>query len=219
MRFSALLPALLTAPLLAMPSPSPAQVPPPTLLSVGTLAEGPLQQDRKAPSEFTAQALAFSGIFVPGIAGTVLLNSEAYYPGALVLLGGLTVAPSWGQFYAGSSGRALVGMAVRGTGAALFVYGLSRLSAGEACGMSYADKKDGFENGCQGTIGAGFILLPLGALALLGGSVYSLADASPAVERWHARRQRAHFTLAWHPTLERAQDGAWTAGARTHLRF
>ncbi len=151
----------------------------------------------------TAQALAGVGV---GVSAALVLSSflvngagtTVYRPTFYAGLGTSVVTPSLGHFYAGQP--LTIGMAIRGSGALLALYGITQ-TQDERCTL------DSTKN-CPRLSNTGVTILGLAAIAYIGGVAYDLADAAPAVDR-HNRRHAMLVPTANDRGVGLAWVGRW----------
>lgn len=127
-----------------------------------------------------------------------------------LILGGLLVGPSLGQFYAGSPVGGFLGFGIRGAGGFMTVLGFIHSFWGRFC--------SGSEDESCGENNAGSALLTVGVLTYVGGTLYSLIDAGRAVER-HNDRQNQSRVFGWSPTFAPTPQGGVRTGALAYFRF
>lgn len=172
-----------------------------TLLLTGlsltlSFAAPPMQAEK---SSDVAYAMAMAGTFGPLVAGTLLASEyENSRLAPVLILGGLFIGPSTGQFYAQSVGRGLVATALRTAGAGLFIAGVTTWDGGGQ------DAYDGER-------------ILYGSILFLGGTVYSITDTRKAVDRYEQRTRTGAYGFS--PTLTSAQGEGLRPGAMAYLRF
>ncbi|MDQ3001185.1 MAG: hypothetical protein M3Y08_07985 [Fibrobacterota bacterium] len=158
----------------------------------------------------TAYALGIGGTVLP-VTAAIMMSNLSNDNGALMgtlVLSGLMIGPSLGQFYAGSIGQGFGGLGIRALGGLLTMTGLV-LAIGEA----FCTEDEGHE--CNdGSDGTGFFIL--GAVTYIGGVVYSLVDTRFSVDRYYARKEDS-YGLA--PVLVPQGDGSIKTGATAWMRF
>ena len=158
-----------------------------------------------AKSETVAYGWALCGTLIPSAVGATLIGANqdrhtgyATAIGPILLVSGLAIGPSSGQFYAGSTGKGALGV-------------LIRLSAG--LGIFFA--------GGWGASDAQVILgSTFAGLAYTAGTVYSIMDTPKAVKRANEKAEAAHaahFDLF--PTLAHNVDGTERVGMMARLSF
>lgn len=180
----------------------------------GTL-ENPSMSDRQGKM-LTAYALGIGGTVLPITAAIMLSNlpngngNDALI-GSLVL-SGLMVGPSVGQFYAGSVGQGFAGLGIRAVGGLITIAGLATIIGDAFCGF---DDSEGEESRCDEQSDGGPLLI-LGLATYVGGVVYSLVDTRFSVDR-HFRRRQDSFGVA--PVLVPQGEGSIKAGATAWMRF
>jgi hypothetical protein len=125
--------------------------------------------------------------------------------GVGLILVGLGVGPSAGQFYAGSYYHGIAATTLRGLGAVLVVAGAAESAPG---GCS--------ERSSEGTPcrDRGIPIALAGSLAYFGGVAYSLVDTHNAVRR---RNSASRLSLA--PSLGTARQGGLQPGLHAQVRF
>lgn len=172
--------------------------------------------DNHFGEKVTAVALSLGGTVLPLLAASAISdrsdNDENQGLVISLVLGGILLGPSAGQFYAHSPGLGLVGAGVRGLGGYIALAGAAQAMAGFGCGMSFGGEPEECDEGGDG---GGTILL--GLLIYTGGSLFSLAAIPSAVDRQHQRMQSAAFE--WAPTLDLSRSGDVRPGAKASLRF
>lgn len=155
-------------------------------------------------------ALSVLGSAVPVLTG--LQMSKSGNTANFMVMGGMLVGPSLGQFYAGSLGRGMLGTGIRTGGAFMALTGIVYLLNDFSC-----DVADG--NVCdEDKDAAATPLLILGTATYLGGAIYSLLDAGWAVERYNARLDSKRG-FGWSPTLAPASQGGLKPGVLAWMRF
>lgn len=164
-------------------------------------------------SEWVAYGAAAAGTAVPIAVGAMLLNSTSNGYAGLgggLLMGGVLLGPSSGQFYANSTMHGFLSSGVRTVGGLMFFAG----ALNSMTSMSCLEREPG-EPPCESKSGAGVLTL-LGAVTYLGGTVYSLVDTHKAVVRTHAQ---TGLTYGVTPTLALNGDGRSRYGGQAWLRF
>jgi hypothetical protein len=152
-------------------------------------------------STLAAFAYPLLGTLLPVTFSATLAVTSDNPTGGLVLpllFGGLLIGPSAGQFYAGSTGPGLAGIAVRGLGAGLFGTGL-------AASWRTRDCREGGDYVCKESKREG--LIPIGIAIYLGGAFYSLFEGIIAADRYNGKQLgSAHF--GWAPVLVPTGNGS-----------
>lgn len=187
-RFStaALLGALLATASAADPSPDPVLHPDPA-------------PDGK--SHLVAYASAILGTAVPIAAGSMLGEAnENSNLAPWLIVGGIFIGPSTGQFYAHSPGQGLLASGARFGGAFLLLSGMFA-----SWGDEEADPGEG----------TGRVLL--GAALFAGGTLYSVFDTWLAVDRYEQRARSDAYGFS--PTLQLDKEGGLRPGAMAFARF
>lgn len=155
------------------------------------------------PADKTVQmayASMLLGTVVPIALGSLLVSrSEDSEVAPWLIVGGVFVGPSMGQFYANSVGTGILCSAIRFGGAALFLSGALAGLGGDG------DRESGSGKMLAGT------------LVFIGGTFYSLIDTHLAVDRYKQQYRSMSFEIS--PTLELARGGVIQPGAMAYLRF
>lgn len=147
-----------------------------------------------------AYASMLLGTVVPIAMGSLLASrSEDSDLAPWLIVGGVFLGPSTGQFYANSVGTGILSSAIRFGGAALFLSGALSGLGGEG------DRESGSGRMLAGT------------MVFIGGTFYSLIDTHLAVDRY--RQQYRSMSLGISPTLGLARGGEMQPGAMAYLRF
>jgi hypothetical protein len=138
------------------------------------------------------------GTVAPVILGlsAVSLSDDATLP-LILVLGGLTIGPSLGEFYAASPNRGLMGIGLRMSGAFLFLYMQAKAAP------SYV---------------SGEPLALIGLVPYLGSTIYSFYNANASVKRYNADL-KARAEWGWSPILTPGTQGSMRTGALAYLRF
>lgn len=167
-------------------------------------------QEMEGPSRPVASGLAYAGALLPVLAAFQADDlGEAVLPVGV----GLVFGPSLGQFYARAPWHGLLGAGLRVGGGYLLLAGLVEgLGQGRACARREQEGSECAEGERQGDL-----LVLSGGVLLLGGTLYSIADAPRTVDRWRSRRRTAAYGVS--PTLAPAAGGRSTMGARAWARF
>jgi hypothetical protein len=177
-----------------------------TMLLLLSLVPRPTQA-QKSPA--TALGVSLLGTAAPIVMASALNKASTSTRnngliGSLVL-GGLFIGPSTGQFYAGSAATGFAGIGIRGVGGLIAAVGLANAAGQVFCSENCGDGDDG----------AGFMLA--GFLTYIGGAIYSFYDASAAAGRYNARLQDPDFGII--PTLAPDPAGGYRPGALAWMRF
>lgn len=165
----------------------------------------------KTKSEAVAYGWAVGSTLLPTLLGIGIISTiqpedgnpyagmGQIFLGGLVISGGVIVGPSIGQFYAGSIGKAFIGMAIR-----IFVPIL-------AISLIPESRRD-----LNGNEKAAITLT-----ALSPGIIYSLFDTHYAVKRFNerARAKRTTTSFDLYPTLSRTANGGLGAGMMARVGF
>jgi hypothetical protein len=165
-----------------------------------------LPEYKPAKSHGTAYAWALGGSLGPGLVGLGLMateDSEWEVIGAGLLLYGLFIGPSTGQFHADAPGRAWFGIGLRAVGAIAGVY--------------YALVIDGpcMSDNCDAYSGAAPLVVLWGI-----GTAYSLVDTYFAVNRANERaRKAAPVRTSISPALFPTRDGRLAPGLALNARW
>jgi hypothetical protein len=146
--------------------------------AVCVLAASPAHAEK---NKKVASALAGTGT---GIASALILSSflihpqdeQVYLPTFYSGIGLSIFAPSLGHFYAGR--YFTVGMAIRGTAAAVAAIGIAQKQDQKCVG------NDSIPN-CPTVTANGLVLVSLAAIAYIGGVAYDVRDAPNAVEHYN----------------------------------
>lgn len=157
-----------------------------------------------------ALGLSVLGAAVPVLLG-IRMSGHGNLAGGLVV-GGLLVGPSSGQFYAGSPGAGILGTAIRTGGYAMFVLGFVYAVDNLFCSATDDHNCD------SGKDAAAAPLLILGTATYLGGAIFSMLDAGWAVERYNARVDKKRI-FGWSPTVAPGPQGGLKPGAMAWMRF
>jgi TM2 domain-containing membrane protein YozV len=154
----------------------------------------PLQPEFRPVKSYGAAYLWMFGATILPIVGGSMLAASPGSEGlaAALILSGIFVGPSAGQFYAGSVGAGLVATGLRVAGGGLMLVGLI-----QAIGCSWGD----------GPCNAGEAEALVGLLVFGGGTLYSLIDTKFAVDRANEKARKtsgikASFAPALYPTRE-----------------
>jgi hypothetical protein len=132
-------------------------------------------------------------------------NSEGL--ASALILSGIFVGPSVGQFYSGSVGAGLGATGLRVAGAGLMVAGLIR--ALSACNLD----DDGQCNAGEGEAWAGLFLFG-------GGVLYSLIDTKFAVDRANEKARKASgIRTSFAPALFPTREGGIAPGLAFSASF
>lgn len=131
-------------------------------------------------------ALVLSGVGT-GVASLLVLGGFMFAPDGKDFnvpllytgLGAATIAPSFGEWYAGVP--LTYGMAARVFGAGLATLALTTQMKTETCDDATKPNQT-----CTSLQGAGYALMGLAAIAFVGGMAYDVDDAPDAVDRWNA---------------------------------
>jgi hypothetical protein len=167
--------------------------------------------DRGEKSQATALAWSVFGTAVPLITATALSGKGNPALENTLLLSGLLVGPSLGQFYAGSTPHGLLALGIRGAGGFVGLYGIAMM-----IGESFCDMDSDSDTDCSEK--AGPPLAVIGLFTYMAGAVYSLYDAGAGVERYNAHlNQRETFGFA--PVLVPGREGSLKTGAVAWMRF
>jgi hypothetical protein len=125
------------------------------------------------------------------------LSDDATLP-LILVLGGLTVGPSLGEFYAASPNRGLLGIGIRMAGETLFLYSLALAAPGNGGGSPPA---------------------LIGLATYLGSAVFSFYNANASVQRYNSALRTARTESGWSPILTLGAEGSIRTGALVYLRF
>lgn len=149
-------------------------------------------------SQGTAIRWSLFGTMVPvalGLSATAL-SDDATLP-LILVLGGMTIGPSLGEFYGASPNRGLMGIGARMAGEFIFLYGAARAAPG---------------NGTEGPLAL------IGLAAYLGSTAYSFYNANASVKR-HNSALRIRAEAGWSPILVPGAGGSMRTGVLAYLRF
>lgn len=161
-------------------------------------------------SEGMAIALSVLGTAIPVLVGN-RMSGGGDLAGSL-MVGGMVLGPSLGQFYAGSLGRGMLGTGIRTVGAVMVLQGTVYILDNLFC-------EEGEGNGCnESEVDAATPLLIFGTATYLGGAIYSLLDAAWAVKRYNSRLDDKRG-FGWSPTLAPAPLGGLKPGVLAWMRF
>lgn len=179
-------------------------------ISIPASASDSFATDRDRPiSVAAAYNWAVAGTLGTVLAGTALAafggsSGGATNAGISLILVGLGVGPSAGQFYAGSYYHGLAATTLRGLGAVMLVAGAWESAVG---GCS--------ERGSEGSSchDRGVPIALAGSLVYIGGVAYSLIDTRFAVRRRNSSR------ISLTPTLGAPRQGDWQPGLQAQVSF
>ncbi len=146
-----------------------------------------------------AYAWMLGATAIPIYAGSYMLSSSHHEQGeeigAALILGGILIGPSAGQYYAGAPGPATGALVLRLAGGGLVLIGL--IKAFSNC----------FWESSSCNSGSGEALL--GTVLFASGSAYSLIDTKFAVDRYNRReRERAAVRTSFSPALFPVGEGS-----------
>ena len=146
----------------------------------------------------TAIAWSLSGTLAPVALGlsAATLSDDATLP-LILVLGGLAIGPSLGEFYAASPHRGLMGIGARTACEFFFLYSAAGAAPGGASGSTPA---------------------MIGLAAYLGSAAYSFYNATASVKR-HNSALRVRSEAGWSPILMPAAGGSMRTGILAYLRF
>ena len=165
-------------------------------------------------SKGTAYILSFLGTGIPLLMAAQLSasthgGSEAWIGG--MVLGGVILGPSLGQFYAGSHAGGWLGAGIRTGGLFVTALGLAQFSERLFCSEEE-------ESGCDDGGKAAPYLIPGGIALFIGGTIYSFVNAGRTVERFNDSQSRLG-DFGWSPAFAPGSGGAWKSGAIAWMRF
>lgn len=200
---------ILLAPLWASATPLPEEIPHATVADQSSDPAGSIARPAYKSTHFSI-ALSVLGSAVPVLVG--LQMSESGNTANYLVMGGMLVGPSLGQFYAGSLGRGMLGTGIRTGGAFMALQGTVYLLRNSFCDVGDEDECD------ESEADAAAPLLILGTATYLGGAIYSLLDAGWAVQRYNARLDKKRG-FGWSPTLSPAPQGGLKPGVLAWMRF
>jgi hypothetical protein len=168
------------------------------------------ENERKAMM-FNAYAMGIGATLVP-ITAAVMMSSQPNQNETVIgtlVLGGMFIGPSVGQFYSRSIGQGFGGIGIRLGGALLSGIGIV---------MAFEDAYCDSDAGSCGDGSAGSAVFLLGGLTYAGGVVYSFVDTHAGVNRHFRNKEiEGHYGLA--PVLVPNGDGSVRTGATAWMRF
>gem|GEM_PF-5238649 len=112
-----------------------------------------------------------------------------------------------------------MGAGIRVLGGALIVGGIVQALTSICVDMDYVPGDPGSQKRCPDTRdeNAGVPLMVAGAMAYLGGLIYSLIDTGMAVDRFQDRASESQF--GWAPIIIPGQSGTTRTGLSAWLHF
>lgn len=146
----------------------------------------------------TAFAWSGLGTLAPIALGlsVAYITEDAAIP-VVLILSGLAVGPSLGEFYAASPYQGILGIGLRAAGEFIFLYVAAQAAPG---------------------YGFGHPVALLGAATFFGSTAYSYYNGNASVKRYNAALM-GQGEWGWSPFLIPGTDGSMRTGALAWLRF
>jgi hypothetical protein len=176
--------------------------------------------DHDGSTKAKAYAWSILGTAAPIVIGLSLSSNggtNALAPWLVV--GGMLLGPSSGQFYAQAPGAGALGIGVRTVGGMLFIGGVVAMLDGICVEIDHNPDEPGSSKRCPDRDGGGSAapLMIAGSLVYLGGTLYSFFDAGWAVDRLRYHPSESQF--GWTPTLDLGTSGSTRTGVSAWMRF